>query len=411
MAKCQQIALRLPVWLIRVINGCFGLFGVVYSTVSAQVANAIASCVPGQPSTLVATTTPSLGSQQSCGNRPAPGDNEDDDTRPVAASYSRYSSENQNDSSIEDQQRRTREEASRLGFRLPPELQYDDHAISGTKLERAGLQQMLADAKSSKFQVIMFYSLSRLGRESAITSPILKQLVAEFDIRVISIADGIDSNNSNWEFSELFTNLQNEKFITNLAFDVFRGQEGTILSGFAVGDHRFGYASIESPNGERRGRGRNSLPRMVYVINEDQAQWVRQIFNWFVIDRRSISWIVRELNRLEAPKDHRSTTTSWRSQLVVGALRSEKYTGNWTWGARRNRRRPSDGKVTQVPRSAADTQKWNRSRPDLRIIDQAIFDAAQKILDDNAKRNSGRRDTRGRLHGCARSIRDVFQCI
>ena len=158
VATCQQFTLRLPVWLIRVIDGCLGLFGVVCSTVSAQVARVIASRVPELPSTVVATGMPSLGSPQPGGNCPAPGgnENEEDDSRPVAAAYLRYSSEIQNDSSIDDQQRRIREEAFRLGFRLPPELQYDDHAISCTKLDRAGLQQMLADAKSSKFQVIVF---------------------------------------------------------------------------------------------------------------------------------------------------------------------------------------------------------------------------------------------------------------
>ena len=39
-ANCQQSASLLTVWLIRVIDGCLGLFGVVYSTVSAQVARA-----------------------------------------------------------------------------------------------------------------------------------------------------------------------------------------------------------------------------------------------------------------------------------------------------------------------------------------------------------------------------------
>ena len=62
---------------------------------------------------------------------------------------------------------------------IPPELEYSDHAVSGTKLDRDGLNRMLRAAAAGEFQVIFFYSLSRLGRETAITVPMLKMLVHE----------------------------------------------------------------------------------------------------------------------------------------------------------------------------------------------------------------------------------------
>ena len=59
-----------------------------------------------------------------------PSENPDQDYRPRAASYSRFSSENQSDSSITDQQRPCRERARAMEMVIPPELEYSDHAVS-----------------------------------------------------------------------------------------------------------------------------------------------------------------------------------------------------------------------------------------------------------------------------------------
>lgn len=65
------------------------------------------------------------------------------DSRPVAASYAGYSSNLQDDSSLRDQQRECRQQADSLGYRIPEELEFEDGAISGTKLHRPGLDQLL----------------------------------------------------------------------------------------------------------------------------------------------------------------------------------------------------------------------------------------------------------------------------
>ena len=328
-----------------------------------------------------------------------PSENPDQDDRPRAASYSRFSSENQSESSITDQQRSCREQAGMMGMGIPKELAFADYAISGTKLDRDGLNQMLRAAAAGEFQVIFFYSLSRLGRETAITVPMLKKLVCEYGIRVISISEGVDSDQPNWEMYSTITNVINEQFIRQLKSDVMRGLEGTLLANYAVGDHRFGYRSLPSPDGARTGRGQNSKPKMVYAIDEDQAVWVRRIFTWFVEDRRTIGWIVSELNRLQAPKDHRSTTPAWAYGLVISVLRSQKYIGRWQWGVRTNMRRPSDGRVTQKRRPVGDIARWFRELPHLRIIDDVQFHAAQQILNANAERMAASRKPNGKLRG------------
>ena len=83
----------------------------------------------------------------------------------------------QREDSITDQQRWCREAAAKDGASIAPELEFQDAAVSGTKLDREGLNALLQAAEQGRFQRLYFYSVSRLARESVITMPIFKRLV------------------------------------------------------------------------------------------------------------------------------------------------------------------------------------------------------------------------------------------
>ena len=125
--------------------------------------------------------------------------NEPLDPASTAASYSRFSSDMQRDESIRDQQRTCREKAKLHDHVISPELEFSDEAVSGTKLERDGLSALIDAAADGSFSTLYFHSLSRLARESVITMPLLKNLVYNFGVRVISVSEGIDSNIPGWE--------------------------------------------------------------------------------------------------------------------------------------------------------------------------------------------------------------------
>ncbi len=316
-----------------------------------------------------------------------------------AACYARYSSQLQRSDSIDQQQLKCRETAELNGHTILPELQFVDEAVSGTKLDRIGLNDLIEAAKAGKFNILYIYSLSRLARESVITMPILKKLVHTYNIRCICIADGIDTKNTGWELVASIFSVINEQYIKDLSSNVLRGQEDALNQGYSVGDWCFGYSSEAVPGTEKKRSGRNIKPRMVYVINSDEAKWVSKIFFWFVIEERSIGWIVRELNRLNAPKDHRSTTKDWYHELVVNLLMREKYIGIWPWGEKKNCRDPETGIVRQEERPDEESKKWTRTYPQLRIIDDHTFQQAQERLQKNAEKYANVRDKKGQLKG------------
>lgn len=322
------------------------------------------------------------------------------------ASYSRFSSDRQRDESIADQQRRCREKAAANGHMISPEWEFSDEAVSGTKRHRDGLDAMLAAAAAGRFKVLYLYSLSRLSRESVITMPLLKELVYNHGVRVISLTEGIDSHDTAWELIAHIMSIVHEQYLKDLAESVLRGQEGAVLANFSIGDHCFGYTSIAIPGSEQGRRGRKAKPRKMYVIDPETAPWVQRVFFWFVRERRSLRWIARELNRLQAPKDHRATTRFWRHQYLPRLLSNRKYLGDWAWKRMKNLCDPLTGKIRQVERSAEECAPWVRHLPHLHLIDQETFDAAQRLLEANQAAFQEPRKEKGRFAGASRGAAD-----
>jgi len=314
-----------------------------------------------------------------------------------SASYSRYSATNQSELSNADQQRKLQELAEQNGHIIRPKLEFADAAISGTKLSRDGLDRMLQAAEAGEFNVLYLYSLSRLARESILTMPMMKKLVHSWGVRVITVMEGIDTNREGWELVSSIISVMHEQFLKDLAASVLRGQEGIVLAGLCVGDCRFGFKSVPvigTETTQRRGAART---KKMYAIDDETAPWVVRIFHWFVVERRTIRWITRELNARNAPKDHRATTPKWHHTQVAGVLESLKYTGIWPWGEMENVRDPFTGKVHQEPRPEEECAKWIRHFPKLKLITDDIFAKAQQLLQENYEKYAARRRSNGTL--------------
>ncbi len=253
-------------------------------------------------------------------------------------------------------------------------------------------------ARQGRFHVVYFHSLSRLARESIISMSVLKDLVYNHKIRVVSVSEGVDSVLDGWEMLATLFSLQHEQYLKELSKNVRRGKEGAVGRGFSVGDYCFGYMGEPIP-GSEVGRGRNAKPRMAYAIDLERAPWVKRIFDWYVVERRSIRRITAELNRLNAPKDHRSFKPLWHIVQVRRVLANEKYVGRWPWNRMCNVRDPLTGKIHQEERDASQTAKWTRDLPELRLIDDATFAAAQERLLKNKQATKNHRNSDGQLRG------------
>ena len=134
------------------------------------------------------------------------------------AIYARYSSDNQRDASIADQLRMCRLHAEKQGWHVIEE--YTDHAISGASLIRPGIQALMTDAMSGRFDVILSEAMDRLSRDQEDIAGIFKR-VSYADVKIFTLSEG--------EVSHLHVGLKgtmNALFLKDLADKTRRGQRG-----------------------------------------------------------------------------------------------------------------------------------------------------------------------------------------
>ena len=80
-------------------------------------------------------------------------------------------------------------------------MEFSDASGSGTRQTPKGLKDMLKAAQAGRFRTLYVESLTRLTRKSIITTVMLKEMVHVHHVRVISVSEGIDSAEGNWDLA------------------------------------------------------------------------------------------------------------------------------------------------------------------------------------------------------------------
>ena len=238
------------------------------------------------------------------------------------AIYARFSSENQNESSITDQFRVCEEYCKRQdAWKIVK--RYDDKAISGATDQRDAHQQMLTDAQAGLFEVLLVHDLSRLSRDFVDAEPARRRLV-HWNVRLIGCVDGIDTAQ---EGHELLSNVKgafNQQFMRDLAKNTRRGMVRQVLAGFIGGGRCFGYRLTPQYDPSRKDPYGGPLKIGTRLEKDpEQATWVKWIF-----ERYAEGWspfrIVEELNRQHVPppgvhfKRRNGRPPSWCASALVG---------------------------------------------------------------------------------------------
>jgi DNA invertase Pin-like site-specific DNA recombinase len=292
--------------------------------------------------------------------------------------YCRFSTDMQNPKSCADQERDVRTGLAQKGINATDALVIHEEAESGTRSDRSGFEQLVQMVAQNQRLLLAVDDQSRLSRADNAFSFITDLVFVGG--RFISTGEGIDTDQLGWELRVKVMELHNSTTIRELGRRVHRGQLGRVLDDKSTGDICFGYESyFLDPNWAEKLMqfGRGPKPVKGVRIVEDQARWIRQIFEWFAIQIWSINRIARELTRLKVAKGTKSRREAWHHHQVRRILENPKYVGQWTWGATRTLRN-SKGKVKRIP--VPEQQKAVRERPHLRIVDQDVWQLAQKRL-------------------------------
>ncbi len=287
-----------------------------------------------------------------------------------AAIYARYSSSMQREASIEDQVRLCEERATREGWQITQT--YCDRAASGASLIRPGIQALMQDAQSGKFDLVLSESLDRISRDQEDIAGVYKRLRFA-GVKIVTLSEG--------DINELHIGLKGTMgalYLKDLADKTRRGLRGRVEAGKSGGGNSYGYDVVkefsESDEAERGGR----------AINAQQAAIVRQIFNEYAAGK-SPRAIAMALNKQNIPgpseKGWGPSTINGNWQRGTGILNNELYIGRLVWNRLTYIKNPDTGK--RVSRLNPESEWIVKEVPALRVIDDALWNtvkARQKSL-------------------------------
>lgn len=176
----------------------------------------------------------------------------------TAVIYARYSSDKQNEQSIEGQIRVCEKYAKDHDMVVVDT--YIDRAMTGTNDNRAAFQKMIKDSAKRQWNFVLVYKLDRFSRNKY-ESVVHKKTLKDNGVRLVSAMENIpDSPEGN--LMEALLEGFNQYFSEELAQKVSRGIRESWLKGNCTGQRVYGYDVVNKK----------------YVINESEAFAVREIF-------------------------------------------------------------------------------------------------------------------------------------
>lgn len=216
---------------------------------------------------------------------------------------------------------------------------YADEGKSGLSLEgRNGLKTLIDDVQSARppFSAILVYDISRWGRfQDADESAYYEYLCRRAGIRVHYCAEPFENDGSPMTVViKSVKRVMAGEYSRELSNKVFMGQCRLIELGFRQGGPAgFGLRRMllderRQPKAELRPGERKSLQTDRVILTPGPAEEVaavRQIYEWFVHNRRSEQEIADSLNVAGIRTDR---GTAWTRGTVHQILINEKYVGN-----------------------------------------------------------------------------------
>lgn len=285
------------------------------------------------------------------------------------ATYTRFSTCLQKETSLEDQQRIIHEWAARNGHEIV--AQFSDAAETGaTTATRDGLQELLreVDSKYRRFEGVAVHQLSRLSRDIGDVWRIAFKKLKFYKVRLIAVADGIDTKDPNAKMQVALKSLQNEMFLDDQRVNVKRGMDSQFMRGFSTGPLPFGY--ISKPVYKN---GAENDPRAVLgykiIPDHDQAEIVRDIYRRY-LEGEGYRKIARFINE--------SKGLSLTMTRVYGILTNTTYFGRFLYNRHEHAKHPETEKTTFLLR---DKKEWlHRYDRKLAIIDKKTWKTVHRIM-------------------------------
>ncbi|MGZ0174321.1 MAG: recombinase family protein [Planctomycetales bacterium] len=295
--------------------------------------------------------------------------------------YARYSTEDQNPRSIDDQVAECRRFLESLEIDLSQcEIQVlSDRAISGEEVSRPGIDDVRAAIRDGNVDLIVTEETSRLYRRQR---PCLDLVDGAVDngVRVICINDQVDTADEEmWE--ERLASSVGDAARTNRRTRqrINRSLISRFEMGAALGPVRPGYLRrATTPATERE-------PARGPFFDEVDPEWAPTIEEAFeMVASGKPPWIVAQwLNERGLPKTSNWQRPEWTEPNVVALIRNRIYVGLGVFRTTVAQQIRSTGKTRQVPNDPEEILV--NELPHLRIVSDSLRRQAIEAIDSRAR--------------------------
>ncbi|MCY0894320.1 MAG: recombinase family protein [Acidibacillus sp.] len=279
-----------------------------------------------------------------------------------AVAYTRYSSDNQREESIDAQWRAISEYCNRKGYVLT--TNYSDEARSATSDQRPNFQKMIEDSKQRKFDLIIVHKLDRFARDRY-DSAFYKRALKIEGVRIESVLEHLDDSPESIILESVLEGMA-EYYSRNLARETRKGLRENALVGKHVGGR--------PPYGYRL----NAETRLL-EINEKAAPAVRFYFN-SILEGKSLNDIAISLNGMgyrtySGKQFTKNSFWDWAS--------NKKYIGIYTWDVRCPKN-PDGTRNNHKKRDETDQIQVENVIP--AIIDLPTWEKVNEIMEKRKKK-------------------------
>ena len=297
------------------------------------------------------------------------------------ALYARVSTGRQeNEQTIESQLDEVKKKIKEDGNTLLPQNIFIDDGWSGEMIARPSLDMMRDSAKEGVFEAVYVYDRGRLSRTFFHQEMILEEL-SDRDIKFVSLHDvqAVTPEEKVLQSMQgVFHEYERIKIIERMRRGkMYKAKNGVIINGQAL----YGLKFVRpDPKG-----------KLDCVINEDEAKAVKLIWNWFGVDKLSISEIQKKLFDLGIkPKKRKSEF--WTKGPIVRILKCETYvTGKAYYNksesvvSKHPMKDTKYKKIKKGSRKIRPREDWIPFDVPVIVSDYALYEKIQKILDFNQK--------------------------
>jgi site-specific DNA recombinase len=292
-----------------------------------------------------------------------------------AALYARVSTERQGrDQTIDSQLTALRVWAAANGYEVTEDHVYLDQGVSGSRLDRPGLDRLRDAVRDGAVAAIAVLSPDRLARKYAYQVLLLEEF-RRAGCAVVFLHHAISEDPND----QLLLQIQGaiaeyERAVLAERFrrgKLQKARAGQVLAGRAP----YGYRYVHRQEG--------MLGHL--VIEETEADLVRQLFGWLTEERMTIRQILKRLNA--GPWFPRSGRHSWSASTIHHILSDTACAGtayaNRYVNVPAQRPRSQRGRREPTCRQLRPREEWI-AIPVPAIIDQATWERAQEQLARNA---------------------------